>query len=182
MNLLTVPPPETPAETWLENLRQTAGQNLPLARRAALLRLIWRESYLIRQGLIARVEDMLGQGCFGLAPEATFRRDIAVVRQTLAEAGHHLAYSRRPDRPGYYIKGRPYLDEQLQKLIAGAAAEVDPAQIAISRRLTPAQQFRQGSSMVRLAEQVATYRLQHRQSYLTEAEARRIVRTGRNTR
>lgn len=182
MSMLTVPPPEIPVETWLENLRQIAGQNLPLARRAALLRLIWQESCLIRPGLIARVEDMLGRGCFGASPEAAFRRDIAVVRQTLAGAGHHLAYSRRPDRPGYYIKGRPRLDAQLQKLIAGAAAEVDPAQITISRRLTPAQQFRQGSSMVRLAEQVATYRLQHRQSHLSEAEARRIVRAGGNIR
>jgi hypothetical protein len=106
---------------------------------------------------------MLGRGCFGLSPDAAFRRDIAVVRQTLARAGHHLAYSRRLDRPGYYIKGRPRLDEQLQKLIAGAAAEVDPAQIAIYRHLQPAQRIWQLAHLSDWLRSTNTRRLQRKE-------------------
>jgi len=154
-----------PVEVWLAWLRETAEQDLPTARRAALLRLVWQEAYLSRQGLIARVEALLGRGCFGTSPASTFHRDMAVVRQVLAEAGHELLYDRHPDHPrysGYYVAGRPLLDEKLQRLIAGAVAEVDPQQIAVTRRLTPAQQFQQGYSMTRLAEQVVAYRLRQR--------------------
>jgi hypothetical protein len=68
------------------------------------------------------------------------------------------------------------LDKWLQRLIAGAAAEVDPRQIAVSRHLTPAQQFQQGLSMTRLAEQVTAYRLRQRQPHLSEKKARRLIR------
>jgi hypothetical protein len=177
---LTIPPDDIPWEAWLIQLRQTAEKDLPLARRIALLRLIWQEAHHLCQGLIIRVEDLLGRGCFGPSPQATFRRDLAAVRQALRQAGHRLAYSRRSDQPGYYIEGRPLLDEKLRRLIAGAVAEVDPAQIAISRRLTPVQRFQQAHSMIRLAEQVVTYRLRQRQPHLGEEEARQIVRQGRN--
>lgn len=69
------------------------------------------------------------------------------------------------------------LDEQTRRLIAGAVAELDPRQIAITRRLTPAQRFQQGVSMIRLAEQVGAYRLRQRRPELTEVEALRIVRS-----
>lgn len=49
------------------------------------------------------------------------------------------------------------------RLITGALAEVDPKQLAISRKLTPAQQFRQEISMTHLAEQVMAYRRQQGQ-------------------
>ena len=173
---LTWPPNDVPMDDWLAWLRKRAEGDLPAARRAALLRLVWEESYLTRQGLIARVEALLGRGCFGASPHSTFRRDIAAVRQALAEAGHRLTYSRRRGRKGYYVEGRPLLDERLQRLIAGAVAEVDPRQIVVSRRLTPAQQFQQGRSMTELAEQVATYRLRQRQPELSETQARRVVR------
>lgn len=55
------------------------------------------------------------------------------------------------------------LDKQLRRLIAGAVAEVDPAQIAISQQLTPMQRFQQGYSMTKLAEQVTSYRRHQRQ-------------------
>ena len=84
-----------------------------------------------------------------------FRRDIAAVRQALRQTGHRLLYRRRSDRPGYYVEGRPLLGEKLRRLIAGAVAEVDPEQIAISRRLMPAQRVQQAVSMIRIAEQVA---------------------------
>ena len=161
MTTLIIPPPEIPIAAWLASLRQTARQDLPAARRAALLRLIWQESGLTRQGLIARVEAILSPGCFGPSPEAAFRRDLAVVRQALAGAGYQLAYGRKPGRSAYYIKGRPRLDERLQKLIAGAAAEVDPAQMAIYRRLGPAQRV---------------WQLAHLSDWLRSANVRRLQR------
>lgn len=68
-------------------------------------------------------------------------------------------------------------DEALrQAQIAGAVAEVDPQQIAILRRLTPAQRVQQAVSMIDLAEQVAAYRLRQRHPELSEIEALRTVR------
>jgi len=69
------------------------------------------------------------------------------------------------------------LDPKLKQLIAGAVAEIDREQLAITRRLTPAQRFQKAISMIRIAEQVATYRLRLRQPHLSESEARRLVRT-----
>lgn len=63
-----------------------------------------------------------------------------------------------------------------QAEIAGAVAEVDPQQIAIFRRLTPAQRVEQAASMIELAEQVAAYRLRQRHPELSELEALRTVR------
>jgi hypothetical protein len=62
-------------------------------------------------------------------------------------------------------------------LIAGAVAEIDLQQIAITRRLTPAQRFQEGVSMIRLAEQVGAYRLRKRRPELSQAEALRIIRS-----
>ena len=65
----------------------------------------------------------------------------------------------------------------LSALIVGAIAELDLRQIAITRRLTPAQRCQEALSMIRVAEQVGAYRLRKRQPELSEAEALRIVRT-----
>jgi hypothetical protein len=173
---LTIPSDNISIDAWWTQLRQMAERDLPAARQAALLRLVWQESYLTGEGLIARVEALLGRGCFGASPHAAFHRDVAAVRRALAQAGHRLVYSSQPPRKGYYVEGRPLLYEGLQRLIAGAAAEVDPRQIAVSRHLTPAQQFQQGLSMTRLAEQVAAYRLRQRQPHLSEEQARRLIR------
>jgi hypothetical protein len=132
---------------WTALLRETARHDLPTARRAALLRLVWEESYLPRQGLVARVEALLGRGCFGSNQRATFHRDMRAVRQALAQNGHRLVYRRGPVGMGYYVEGRPLLDERLQKLIAGAVAEVDPRQIIIYRRLKPAQRVWQAAHL-----------------------------------
>jgi len=64
-----------------------------------------------------------------------------------------------------------------QAQIAGAVAEVDPQQMAIVRRLTPAQRFEQMQSMIDLVEGIAAYRLRQRQPELSEAEALRIIRS-----
>jgi hypothetical protein len=68
------------------------------------------------------------------------------------------------------------LDKDLQRLIAGAIAEVDPEQMAISRRLSPAQRFQQGYSMTRLAEQVAAYRRHQRQTQPKAGETNQLIR------
>jgi len=70
-------------------------------------------------------------------------------------------------------------DHHLQKTdrrIISAVAEVDPAQMAITRKLTPAQRFQQMLSIIDFAEGVAAYRLRLRQLHLSEAEALRIIR------
>lgn len=159
-------------DEWLAELRARARVDRAGARQHALARLIWREAFLTRPGLIARVQDLLGRDCFGATPRATLRRDLLRVRALLAQAGHRLARSRR----GYFVPGRPLLDEHLQKLIAGAVAEVDPRQIAILRTLSPAQRFHQAFSMIASAQQVGVYRLRKRQPGLDHAQATRIVR------
>ena len=67
--------------------------------------------------------------------------------------------------------------EDTRQLIAGAIAELDLQQIAVTRRLTPAQRFQEGLSMIRLAEQVGAYRLRLRRPELSQAEALRIIRS-----
>ncbi|MBI1879349.1 MAG: hypothetical protein HYR94_14220 [Chloroflexi bacterium] len=130
---------DMPLDAWLAQLRQAKAQDKTYLRQTVMLRLLWQEAYFTRPGLIARVEALLGQGCFGSAPHRTFRRDLTCLRRALTYAGYRLAYSRRSGQAGYYIMGRPSLDERLRWLIAGAVAEVDPQQIAIYRRLAPAQ-------------------------------------------
>ncbi len=66
----------------------------------------------------------------------------------------------------------------LRKIIAGAVAEVDLAQVAVSRRLTPAQRVAQAASMIRAAESAAAYRLRQLDPNLSEREALLIVRQG----
>ncbi len=63
-----------------------------------------------------------------------------------------------------------------QALIAGAVAEVDPAQIAITRQLTPAERFQQMLSMIDFVEGIAAYRLQQRRPELNEIDALRAIR------
>jgi hypothetical protein len=67
--------------------------------------------------------------------------------------------------------------EDTRRIIAGAIAELDLQQIAVTRRLTPAQRFQEGLSMIRLAEQVGAYRLRLRRPELSQAEALRIIRS-----
>lgn len=68
------------------------------------------------------------------------------------------------------------VDDRIRKMIAGAVAEVDPAQIAVLRRLTPAERCWQAIAMIEGAERVAAYRVRHRQPELSESEAVVTVR------
>lgn len=167
---------EAPIEEWRTLLQGLASRDMTMARRTALLRLVWQESFLTREGLITRVEGLLGRGCFGKDSRATFFRDMRAVRRFLAQEGHRLLYSRRQGAKGYYVEGRPPLDERLQRLIAGAVAEVDPRQIAIYQRLSPAQRFHQGLSLIKWAERITVRQLQRRHPHLREREAYQWVR------
>jgi len=167
---------EVPIDEWRALLQGLASRDMTAARRTALLRLVWQELFLTREGLTARVEGLLGRGCFGKDSRATFFRDVRAVRHFLAQEGQRLLYSRRRGTKGYYVEGRSPLDERLQRLIAGAVAEVDTRQIAIFQRLSPAQRFQQGCSLIKWAERITVRQLQRRHPHLSEAEAYRWMR------
>ncbi|MBI3921798.1 MAG: hypothetical protein HY318_10320 [Armatimonadetes bacterium] len=154
-------------QQWRAELSEVATQNLPMARQAALFAVLWHESCFTSEGLIARVEALLGRGCFGRSAIRTLRRDLCVVRAALAQRGHPLRYSRSNGRQGYCVAGRPPVDERLARLIVGSVAEVDPRQVAILHRLRRHERFSQGRSMTNLAQRVGAYRWQQRKSETT---------------
>jgi hypothetical protein len=159
-------------------LQDAAKRDRMTARRVCLLRILWFERYLTRTGLIARVEAELGKECFGAAAwEDTFYRDMRVVKRALRAAGDELAYSRSDHQPGYFLRGKPGLHPDLSRVIDGSVAEVDPAQIAIYRRLTAADRFQQGCSISDTACQAAAYRLCQRKPELSLVEAQRLIRS-----
>ncbi len=69
----------------------------------------------------------------------------------------------------------PLTDKQ-EREIAGALREIDPAQIEVTRRLSVAQRSQQGLSMIRIAEEVASYRLRTLRPKLTERMSLGIAR------
>lgn len=161
-------------------LDDTIGRDRTTARRNILLNILWCERFLTRKGLVARVEGELGNGCFGgSAWEDTFYRDMRVVKQAFRAAGYQLAYSRRKNRTGYYLRGEPHLHPGLARVVRGSLAEVDPAQIAIYRRLTPTDRFHQGCSISDTARRAVVFRLEQRGLNSSQAEAARLAGLGR---
>lgn len=79
--------------------------------------------------------------------------------------------------PSYQHKEPIVVTERMRRQIAGAVAEVDLAQVAISRRLTPAARTYQALSMISAAQRVAAHRLCARHPELSEQDALRIVRS-----
>jgi len=170
-------PASLPEKAQQTLLQDAATRDRTTARRLCLLRILWFERYLTRTGLVARVEGILGKGCFGGAAwEDTFYRDIRVVKQALRAAGYELTYSRSRSRLGYYLRGQPGLHPELARVLDGSIAEVDGAQIAIVRRLKATDRFRQGFSISDTASQAVAFRLRQREPGLTPAEARRLSR------
>ena len=160
-------------------LQDAASRDRTTARRLTLLKILSDERYLTRGQLITRVEAKLGRGCFGdSAWEDTFFRDLKVVKQAFAAAGIRLAYSRRPERPGYYLRGSPPVNSDLANLLAGSVAEVDSAQISVLRQLSPQIRFQQGCSISNLARQVVVNRIRQRDPHLSLMEAYRRASTG----
>jgi hypothetical protein len=118
------------------------------ARRAALLEIVWHERFLTRAQLMARVGRRLGKNCFGTSAwEDTFYRDMYVVKQAFKAAGFTLGYHRNKPQTGYYLEGQPPLSPELQQILRSSVAEVDPRQIEMYQKLTPADRFRQGCSI-----------------------------------
>ena len=146
------------------------------ARRSALLGILHQERYLTREQLIVRVEGRLGNDCFGdSAWEDTFYRDMQVVKRALRAAGHQLAYGRGLQRPGYYLRGEPPINTELSTILEGSLAEVDPAQVAVLKRLSFKQRFQQGCAISNLARQVVAYRIRQRNPHLSQSEALRMA-------
>ena len=151
---MTIP---TPAQAVL--FQDAVARDRTTARRALLLELLLQERYLSREQLIVRVEDRLGRDCFGQAAwQDTFYRDMRMVKRALQAAGDLVRYSRSAQNPGYYLRNRPRLHPDLSKMLAGALAEVDPAQLRIFQQLSCAQRFQQGCSISNLARQVVAFR------------------------
>ena len=86
------------------------------ARRSHLARFLLRERYLTREGLMLRVESLMGFASFGEKSwKDNFYRDMRVVKAALKQAGFTLKYSRAGDRPGYYIVGEASLHPDIKK-------------------------------------------------------------------
>jgi hypothetical protein len=157
-------------------LKDAALRDIPTARRYALLKILWDERYLTREQLIARVEFRLGKGCFGASAwEDNFYRDLRVVKRAFRAAGQQLAYSRDRRRSGYYLKGQPALSEEFRQKLLGSAAEIDPSQIDVYRRLPASERFRQGCSISDTARRVVAYRIQQERPGIDPAEAHRLA-------
>ncbi|MFN8489095.1 MAG: hypothetical protein U0350_16020 [Caldilineaceae bacterium] len=169
----------TPIITWLAQARKEGQLVGPALRRSLLARMIWQVSYQRSTGLIENVAYLIGWRTWGEKPRATLAEDIRMLRHALATAGHHLAYSGQPNHKGFYIRGRPLLDPQLERRMIGAMAEIDPVQMEITRQLTPAQRFAQAMSMIDFVTKAGVYRLRLRQPSLSLEEAQRWVRQGK---
>ena len=56
------------------------------------------------------------------------------------------------------MRGEGEISQELSIVISGAVSKVDPAQVEITRRLSPAQRVQQGLSLTDLAHKVVRYR------------------------
>ena len=145
--------PET-AQRYL--LRDAEKRDPVTARRSHLARILLRERYLTREGLMFRVESLMGFASFGdKSWKDNFYRDMRVVKAALKQAGLDLKYSRAGDRPGYYIVGEASLNPDVKKEIANALNEIDQEQIEIFQRISPAQKFYQACSIINLGKKVS---------------------------
>lgn len=157
-------------------LQDATHRDLTTARRAALLDLLWNERYLTRAQLITRIEQKFGKHCFGKAAwEDNFYRDLRVVKKAFQAAGLRLAFSRRKHKGGYYLLGQPPVSPELDQILKSSAAEVDPRQIHIYHRLSPADRFRQGCVLSDTARQVVAYRIRQDHPEASPAEAQRMA-------
>lgn len=169
-----------PAKAREVVIQDAIQRDMTTARRSALLNLLWNERYLTREQLVARVELKLGKNCFGRSAwKDTFYRDMRVVKRAFHAAGYQLAFSRSKHRrgssDGYYLVGQPPISPQLKKILTGISSEVDPRQIEIYRRLSPADRFRQGCAVSDAARKVVSSRIRQQNPEMSLAEANRLA-------
>lgn len=164
-----------PGSVWYGLLNDAWGRDPVTARRTLIIWLVWREGYLSRDGVMRRVEAVLGRLCFGKAAEATFRRDMRAVKPVLESGGFELRYTRRPGSEGYYVPERPRLAPEVAEPIRTALAEVDRHQAEITSRLSPAARLRQAARLSDGLRRIAVERLRERQPGLSPAEAQREI-------
>ena len=69
----------------------------------------------------------------------------------------------------------PLTDKQ-EREIAGALRDIDRAQILVNQRLSTGQQVQKGLSMIRIAEEVASYRMRARRPELTPGTSLGLAR------
>jgi len=95
----------------------------------------------------------------GVSPSwLVFITDMWFVWGAFRVEGFKLAYRMVGERRGFYLRGEGKLSQDMVHAIRGAVAEVDPRQVAITRRLTPSQRVQQGLSLTNLAHSVVRYR------------------------
>jgi hypothetical protein len=146
------------------------------ARRAWLLKILWRERHLTRSQLIIRVEGELGAGCFGdLAWKDNFYRDMRVVKRAFRAAGYKLVYRRNFEQPGYELLDQPPIGAELAKILDGSVAEIDRAQLIVLQRLSTAERFRLGCSVSDAARTAVAYRTRTDYPHLNQVEANRLA-------
>ncbi len=157
--MLNILPLSLPPGTESYLLLDAQERDVVTARRVHLLQLLWRERYITRDGLVERVEIMMRHACFGKKSwEDNFYRDMRIVKAALKRSGYDLKYSRKVDRPGYYLAKEPGLHPDEERAICAALRELDPRQIEIYRRISPAQKFAQACSIIDLARRVSAAR------------------------
>jgi hypothetical protein len=164
-----------PVDLRLSLLEEDLARDLVTARRSALLALVWQESFLSSAGLMLRTEAAVGAGCFGKAATATFRRDMRALKAVLATRDYRLMFSRRTGRAGYYISGRPELSPELAETLRNAASDVDPKQIMLAGRLSPAERVQQAGLLSDGARRLAVRRLMAERPDLSLPQAQQEV-------
>jgi hypothetical protein len=161
---------------WLAQMRRAGQVDESLLRRGVIARLVWQACGQRSPGLIDNVAYVLGRRVWGESPRSTLAGDLLILRRAFELAGWRLLYHNSPKSKGLYVRGRPPLDPEMVKGIRGAIAEVDPAQMAITRRHPPAWRVAQAASMIEATESVGTYRLCLRRPELNPGEALRLLR------
>ena len=157
-------------------LEDAISRDRTTARRVALVEILLMERYLTREQLMTRVEGKLGKGCFGdSAWKDIFFRDMQVVKQALIAAGYQPAYSRSSRKSGYYLRDQEAISSDLDTILDGCTAEVNPYQIEIIKNLTFAQRFQLGCSISNLARNVVSHRIRQRNPDLDVAESQRLA-------
>ena len=140
-------------------LDKSPGGETARMRRRRLLKFLYNERYLTRKGLVWRLERTLGAECSWWDKSwLAFNLDMLFVKKAFKASGYKLAYSWARERRGFYLKGEGELSPEMVRAIQGAVDKVDPRQVEITRRLTPAQRVQQGCSITDLAHSVVRYR------------------------